>query len=97
MIAGRGSFGYLSEMELIAIIVPTAMPGTMSITPTPMINQDEDDGQVQVGFNIGMQDFAQQGTGLLAQTEHDVSLKITVLQASGTIQQISIREGKCKN
>ena len=97
MIVGLTAVACDDDAEPTAIILPTATPGTMSITPTPTIVQDEDDGQVQVGFNIGMQGFAQQGAGVLAQTERGVNVKITVLPAPGTIQQISIREGRCKN
>lgn len=85
------------DAEPTAIVLPTATPGTMSVTPTPVIVQDDDDGQVQVGFHIGLQGFAQQGAGVIAQTERGMSVKITVLPAPGTVQQISIRNGKCED
>ena len=96
------SFGVLAfacsnDAEPTAIVLPTATPGTMSVTPTPTIYQDEDDGQVQIGFHIGLQGFAQQGAGVVAQTERGMSVKVTVLPAPGTIQQISIRNGRCEN
>ncbi len=96
------SFGVLAfacgdDAEPTAIVLPTATPGAMSITPTPTIYQDEDDGQVQIGFNIGLQGFGQQGAGVIAQTERGMSVKVTVLPAPGTIQQVSIRQGRCEN
>ena len=83
------------DTEPTAIVLPTATPGTMSITPTPTIFQDEDDGKVQVGFNIGIQDYSQQGAGVIRQLDRGTQITLTVRPAPGTIQQVSIREGKC--
>ena len=94
---GMLAFACSDDAEPTAIVLPTATPGAMSITPTPTIYQDEDDGQVQIGFHIGLQGFGQQGAGVLAQTERGMSVEVTVLPAPGTIQQVSIREGKCEN
>ena len=77
--------------------LPTATPGAMAATPTATIYQGEDNGKVQIGFNLGVQGYAQQGAGVIAQTDRGMSIKITVLPAPGAIQQISIREGKCEN
>lgn len=85
------------DAEPTAIVLPSATPGALSATPTPTIYQDEDDGEVQIGFNIGVQGFAQQGAGVVRQTERGMNVKITVLPAPGTIQQISIRQGRCEN
>ncbi len=94
---GVFAFACSNDAEPTAIVLPTATPGAMSITPTPTIVQDEDDGQVQVGFHIGLQGFGQQGAGVLTQTERGMSVKLTVLPAPGTIQQVSIRAGNCEN
>ena len=91
------AFACGDDAEPTAIVLPTATPGALPITPTPTIYQDDDDGQLQVGFHIGFQGFAQQGAGVLAQTERGMTVKITVLPAPGTIQQVSIRQGNCEN
>ena len=83
--------------EPTVIALPTATPGTMEVTPTATVYQSETNGKVQVGFNIGVQGFAQQGAGVISQTERGINVQITVLPAPGTIQQISIREGQCEN
>ena len=99
LVATFGAFAFAcgEDAEPTAIVLPTATPGTLSITPTPTIYQDEDDGQVQIGFHIGLQGFGQQGAGVIAQTERGMNVKVTVLPAPGTIQQVSIRMGKCEN
>lgn len=94
---GLFTFACSDDAEPTAIILPSATPGSMQITPTPTIVQDEDDGQIQVGFNIGLQGFGQQGAGVLTQTERGMSVKLTVLPAPGTVQQVSIRAGSCEN
>ena len=85
------------EAEPTAIVLPTATPGTMSVTVTPTIYQDEDDKKVQVGFNLGLQDYSQQGAGVVRQLDRGTWIKVTVRPALGTIQQISIRRGRCEN
>ena len=99
LVASVGVFVFAcsDDAEPTAIVLPTATPGTMSITPTPTIVQDDDSGKVQIGFNIGLQGFGQQGAGVVAQTERGTSVNLTVLPAPGTIQQVSIREGRCEN
>ena len=85
------------DAEPTVIALPTATPGTMSVTVTPTIYQDEDDKKVQVGFNIGLQDYSQQGAGIVRQLDRGTWIKVTVRPAPGTIQQISIRRGRCEN
>ena len=85
------------DAEPTAIVLPTATPGTMSVTVTPTIYQDEDDKKVQVGFNLGLQDYSQQGAGVVRQLDRGTWIKVTVRPAPGTIQQISIRRGRCEN
>ena len=85
------------ETEPTAIVLPTATPGAMAATATPTVYQSESSGRLQVGFNIGMQDFAQQGAGVLAQTERGTTIKLTFVPAPGTVQQISIRRGRCED
>ncbi len=85
------------DAEPTAIVLPTATPGTMSVTVTPTIYQDEDDKKVQVGFNLSLQDYSQQGAGIVRQLDRGTWIKVTVRPAPGTIQQISIRRGRCEN
>ena len=85
------------EEEPTPIILPTATPGTMSVTVTPTIYQDEDDKKVQIGFNLGLQGYSQQGAGVIRQLDRGTWVKVTVRPAPGTIQQISIRRGRCEN
>ncbi len=85
------------DQEPTAIVLPTATPGVMAVTPTPTVIQSETSGRLQVGFNIGVQDFAQQGAGVLSQTERGTTIKLTFVPAPGTVQQISIRKGRCEN
>ncbi len=85
------------DAEPTAIVLPTATPGAMAITPTPTVFQDGDNGKVQVGFNIGIQDYSQQGAGVVRQLDRGTQIRVTVRPAPGTIQQISIREGRCAN
>lgn len=75
-------------------VLPTATPGLMSATATPTVLQS-DDGVLQVGFHIGLQGYPQQGSGVLRQVGRGTEIEITVIPAPGTVQQISIREGRC--
>lgn len=85
------------DEEPTPIVLPTATPGTMSVTVTPTIYQDEDDKKVQVGFNLGLQGYSQQGAGIVRQIDRGTWIKVTVRPAHGAIQQISIRQGRCAN
>ncbi len=91
------AFACSDDAEPTAIVLPTATPGAMAVTPTPTVFQDEDDGKVQVGFNIGIQGYSQQGAGVVRQLDRGTQIRLTVRPAPGTVQQISIREGKCEN
>ena len=75
-------------------VLPTATPGMMAVTPTPTVLQS-DDGVLQVGFHIGIQGYPQQGSGVLRQAGRGTEIEINVVPAPGTVQQISIREGRC--
>ena len=83
--------------EPTSIVLPTATPGTMSVTVTPTIYQDDDDKKVQIGFNLGLQGYSQQGAGVIRQLDRGTWIKVTVRPAPGTVQQISIRQGRCEN
>ena len=96
-LAGIAALACESDGEPTTVPLPTATPGAMSITPTPTVFQDEDDGKVQVGFNLSLQDYPQQGAGVITQLDRGTRIKITVRPAPGVIQQISIREGVCEN
>ena len=85
------------DEEPTPIALPTATPGTMSVTVTPTIYQDEDGNKVQVGFNLALQGYSQQGAGVVRQLDRGTWIKVTVLPAPGVIQQISIRRGRCEN
>ena len=76
------------------VMLPTATPGVMTATATPTVLQS-DDGVLQVGFHIGLQGYPQQGSGVLRQVGRGTEIEITVIPAPGTVQQISIREGRC--
>ena len=85
------------DAEPTAIALPTATPGTMPVTVTPTVYQDEDDKKVQVGFNLALQGYSQQGAGIVRQLDRGTWIKVTVRPAPGVIQQISIRRGQCEN
>ncbi len=85
------------DAEPTSVVLPTATPGTISATPTPVVIQSELDGKVQVGFNFAIQDYPQQGAGVLTQLDRGTRVKITVRPAPGVIQQVSIRNGRCEN
>ena len=96
-LAGISVIACENDAEPTTVALPTATPGTMSTTPTPVVYQDEDDGKVQIGFNLGLQDYPQQGAGVVTQLDRGTRIKITVRPAPGTVQQISIREGVCED
>ena len=96
-VAGTAVMACQNDTEPTALALPSATPGTMSTTPTPVVFQDEGDGKVQVGFNLGLQGYPQQGAGVVTQLDRGTRIKITVRPAPGTIQQISIREGVCED
>ena len=85
------------DAEPTATALPTATPGTMPVTVTPTVYQDEDDKKVQVGFNLALQGYSQQGAGIVRQLDRGTWIKVTVRPAPGVIQQISIRRGRCEN
>lgn len=97
VLASTSAIACGDDTEPTTTPLPTATPGAMSTTPTPTVYQDEDDGKVQVGFNLGLQDYPQQGAGVVTQLDRGTRIKITVRPAPGVIQQISIREGLCEN
>ena len=91
------AFACSEDAEPTVVALPTATPGTMSATPTPVVYQDDSGGKVQVGFNFGLQGYSQQGAGVITQLDRGTRIKITVRPAPGTIQQVSIRAGRCAN
>ncbi len=97
LFAGFIAIACESDVEPTTVALPTATPGAMPTTPTPTVFQDEDNGKVQIGFNLGLQDYPQQGAGVITQLDRGTRIKVTVRPAPGTIQQISIREGVCEN
>ena len=97
LFAGFAAIACESDADPTFVALPTATPGAMATTPTPTILQDEDNGRVQVGFNLGLQNYPQQGAGVITQLDRGTRIRITVRPAPGAIQQISIREGVCEN
>ena len=91
------AFACGDDSEPTVIALPSATPGAMATTPTPTVFQDEDDGKVQIGFNLGLQDYPQQGAGVVTQLDRGTRIKVTVRPAPGTIQQLSIRAGRCED
>ncbi len=85
------------EAEPTVIVLPTATPGAMATTPTPTVIQSETDGKVQIGFNIGLEGYPQQGAGVVTQLDRGTRIKVSVRPAPGTVQQMSIRNGVCEN
>ena len=96
-ISGASALACGGDSEPTVVALPTATPGAMSTTPTPVVYQDDSDGTVQIGFNLGLQDYPQQGAGVVSQLDRGTRIKITVRPAPGVIQQISIREGRCED
>ena len=96
-VIGLTAIACSDDAEPAAIALSTATPGAMAITPTPTVFQNEDDGKVQVGFNLGLQDYPQQGAGVITQLDRGTRIKVTVRPAPGTIQQLSIRAGRCED